>query len=80
MTHYEAIHGQKIPYVVSYLFGTSKVQVVDYMLCIRESIVCTLKDNMVMAQNYMKQQVVQPRFEGSFLEGDKVFLHLQPYK
>ena len=33
-----------------------------------------------MAQNCMKQQADQGRFECQFAEGDQVFLRLQPYK
>jgi hypothetical protein len=39
-----------------------------------------LKDNLVLAQNRMKQQADQGHFERQFVEGDQVFLHLQPYK
>jgi hypothetical protein len=59
MTPYEVVYGQNPPSMVSYLLGTSKVQVVDHMLHTREAILCTLKDNLVMAQNHMKQQVNQ---------------------
>jgi hypothetical protein len=33
-----------------------------------------------MAQNRMKQQADQGRSERQFVEGDQVFLQLQPYK
>ena len=33
-----------------------------------------------MAQNHMKQQVDQGHSECQFIEGDQVFLRLQPYK
>jgi hypothetical protein len=33
-----------------------------------------------MAQNHMKQQADQGRSERQFVEGDQVFLRLQPYK
>ena len=39
-----------------------------------------LKDNLVLAQNRMKQQADQHRSERSFDVGDWVFLRLQPYK
>ena len=39
-----------------------------------------LKDNLVLAQNRMKQQADQHRSERSFDVGDWVFLWLQPYK
>jgi hypothetical protein len=80
MTPFEAVYGQKPPSVLSYLPGTSKVQAVDQTLTVREDILRTLKENLVMAQNRMKQQADQGRSERQFAEGDQVFLRLQPYK
>jgi hypothetical protein len=58
----------------------SKVQEVDTNLTVREAILRALKDNLVMAQNRMKQQADQGCSECHFVEGDQVFLRLQPYK
>jgi hypothetical protein len=80
MTPFEAVYGQKPPSVLSYLPGASKVQAVDLTLTARKAILRTLKENLVMAQNCMKQQADQGRSECQFLEGDQVFLRLQPYK
>jgi hypothetical protein len=80
MTPFEVVYGQKPPSVLSYLPGTSKVQAVDQTLTVREDILHTLKENLVMAQNCMKQQADQVRSERQFSEGDQVFLRLQPYK
>jgi hypothetical protein len=80
MTPFEAVYGQKPPSVLSYLPSTSKVQAVDQTLTVRADILCTLKENLVMAQNRMKQQADQGLSERQFLEGDQVFLRLQPYK
>jgi hypothetical protein len=66
MTPFEVVYGQKPPSVLSYLPGVSKVQAVDQTLTIREAILCTLKDNLVMAQNRMKQQADQGRSERQF--------------
>jgi hypothetical protein len=60
--------------------GFSKVQAVDQMLTVQEVILRTLKENLVMARNHMKQQADQGRSERQFVEGDQVFLRLQPYK
>jgi hypothetical protein len=51
-----------------------KVQEVDQNLIVREAIIRTLKENLVMAQNRMKQQEDQGRSERQFAEGDQVFL------
>jgi hypothetical protein len=80
MTPFEAVYGQKPPFVLSYMPGVSKVQVVDQKLIVREAILHTLKDNLVMAQNHMKQHADQGHSECQFVEGDQVFLQLQPYK
>ena len=60
----------------SYVQGTSKVHTMDRMLHSRKSILCTLKDNLVMTQNQMKQQANQYRSKCSFAKGDEVFHHL----
>jgi hypothetical protein len=70
MTLFEAIYGQKPPSVLSYLPGVSKVQVVDQTLTVREAILRTLKENLVMAQKRMKQQADQGCSERQFAEGD----------
>ena len=49
---------------------------VDPTLTVRESILFTLKENLVMAQNPMKKQADQGHSERQFLEGDQVFLRL----
>ena len=50
------------------------ISVDDQTLTVREDILCTLKDNLVMAHNYMKQQEDQGRSKHQFAEGDQVFL------
>ena len=74
MTPFEAVYGQKPPSVLSYLPGASKVQAVDLTLTAREAILRTLKENLFMAQNHIKQQADQGFFERQFAEGDHVFL------
>jgi hypothetical protein len=74
MIPFEAVYGQKPPSVLSYLPSTSKVQVVDQTHIVREDILRTLKENLVMVKNRMKQQADQGRFEHQFAEGDQVFL------
>jgi hypothetical protein len=65
--------------VLSYMLSVSKVQVVVQNIIVREVVLCTLKENLVMAQNHMKQQVDQGRSKRQFVEEDQVFLRLQPY-
>jgi hypothetical protein len=80
MTPFERVYGQKPPSVLPYMLGVSKVQAVDQTIIVREAILHTLKENLVMDQNHMKQQANQGRSECQFVEGDHVFLRLQPYK
>jgi hypothetical protein len=80
MTPFEVVYGQKPPSILSYLLGISKVQAVDQTLTVREAILHTLKENLVMVQNHMKQQADQGHSECQFEEGDQVFLCLQLYK
>ena len=58
------------------MLGVSKVQAVDQNLTVQHAILCTLKNNLVMNHNRMKQQVDQGFFERQFAEGDQVFLRL----
>jgi hypothetical protein len=80
MMPFEVVYGQNPPSVISYLPGVSMVQAVDQTLTIREAILHTLKENLIMAQNHMNQQEDQSHFQRQFTEGDQVFLQLQPYK
>jgi hypothetical protein len=70
MNPFEEVYGQNTPSILSYFPGVSKVQEVDQTLIVREAILRTLKENSVMAQNRIKQQVDQGRFERQFAEGD----------
>ena len=78
MTPFEAVYEKNSPSVISYLPDVLKVEAVDQTLTIREVILYTLRENLVMAQNLMKQQVDQGPLEHQFVEGDQVFLRLQP--
>ena len=68
------------PTSITYSLRESKVQVVEDHIEHQQQILQLLKDNLNLAQNWMKQQVDQYRSEQSFNVGDWVFLRLQPYK
>jgi hypothetical protein len=70
ITPYEAVYGQQLPSIVSYLPQTFKVQVVESLLHNLQLTLATLKDNLAIAKNCMKQQVDQHRLEWSFEIGD----------
>ena len=58
----------------------SKVQAVEHHIEHQQQVLHLLKDNLMLAQNRMKQQANQHRSEIRFDVGDWVFLWLQPYK
>jgi hypothetical protein len=80
MTPFEEIYGQNPPSILSYMPGVSKVHEVDTNLTICEAILPTLKEKNFMDQNHMKKQENQGHYECHFVEGDQVFLRIQPYK
>jgi hypothetical protein len=80
MIHFEEVYRHKPPTVLPYMSGVSKVQEIDRNLKVRMIILRNLKENLVMAQNRMKQQVDQGHSKHQFVEGDQVFICLQPYK
>jgi hypothetical protein len=66
MNPFEVVYEQNPPSVLSYFPGVSKVQAVDQMLEVREAILHTLKENLVMAQNHIKKQEDQGPSEHQF--------------
>jgi hypothetical protein len=76
MTPFEVVYGQKPPLVLPFLLGVSKVEEVDHNLTVHMNILRTLKDNLAMDQNHMKQQANRGRSKCQFAEGDQVFLCL----
>jgi hypothetical protein len=63
MTPFEVVYGENPPSVLSYMPGVSNAQEVDQTLIVHEAILPTLKENLVMAQNCMKQQNDKGRSE-----------------
>jgi hypothetical protein len=80
MTPFMALYGYQPPSITSYLRENSKVQAMEHHIEHQQQVLQLLKDNLVLAQNRMKQQADQHRSERSFDVGDWVFLRLQPYK
>jgi hypothetical protein len=66
MTPYEEVYGQQTPTINTYILGTSKVQSIDTILQGQTTTLSTLKDNLHMDENRMKQQVDQHRSEWVF--------------
>jgi hypothetical protein len=80
MSPFLALYGYHPPSITSPLKGNTKVQAVEDHIGNQQEVLKLLKDNLVMAQNRMKQQADQHRSEREFEVGDWVFLRLQPYK
>jgi len=78
MTPFMALYGYHPPSITSYLRENSKVQVVKHHIKHKQQVLQLLNDNLMFAQNRMKQQTDQHRSERSFDVGDWVFLWLQP--
>ena len=74
-----ALYWYHPPSITSSPKEKSKVQAVEDHIENQQQILQILKDNLTMAQNYMKQQADQNRSERIFV-GDWVFLRLQSYK
>eukprot|EP00253_Pinus_taeda_P025061 PITA_25061 len=66
MTPFMALYGYQLPSITSYLRENSKVQAVEHHIEHQQQVLQLLKDNLVLAQNKMKQQADQHRSERSF--------------
>jgi hypothetical protein len=80
MSTFLTLYGYHPPSITSPLKGNTKVQAVEDHIGNQKEVLKLLKDNLVMAQNRMKQQVDQHCSEREFEVGDWVFMRLQPYK
>ena len=79
LTPFEAIYGFMPPKLLSYVPGITANDAVDQSLKSREQIIQILRDNLLKSQNQMKLYADKLRTERHFVEGDWVFLRLQPY-
>lgn len=80
MTPFEAIYGIPPPHLLTYIKGTSRLQVVGEYLRDRDTILRELRHNLSMTHLRMKCQVDKKRREVHFDVGDYVYLKLQPYR
>ena len=80
MTHFQALYSYEPPWWKEIIQGSTKVPTVKDQLEDNQRIMQTLKDNLNMVQNCMKQQADQHRTEREFELVDWVFVRLQPYK
>ena len=80
MSPFLALYGYHSPSIKSPLKENTKVQAVEDHIGNQQEVLKLLKENLVMAQNRMKQQADQHRSEREFEVGGWVFMRLQPYK
>ena len=80
MTPFQALYSYEPPRWKEIIQGSTKVPTIKDQLEDNQRIMQTLKDNLTMAQNHMKQQADQHRTEREFELADWVFVRLQPYK
>ena len=80
MTPFQALYGYAPPRSQEIVKGDAKVPVVKSELEENKKIMQVLKDNLIMAQNRMKQQGDLYRTEREFEVADWVFVRLHPYK
>ncbi|KAH9297684.1 hypothetical protein KI387_029366, partial [Taxus chinensis] len=80
MSPFLALYGYHPPSITSSLRGQPWVRAVEEHIQYQQEVLSSLKENLVMAQNHMKQQADQHRTKRHFEVGDWVFVRLQPYK
>jgi hypothetical protein len=80
MSPFLAIYGYNPPSITSPLKGNTNFQAVDEHIGNQQEVLKVLKDNLVLAQNKMKQQEYQYHSEREFDVGYWLFFSLQPYK
>ena len=80
MTPFEAVYGQPLATIHSYVRGETLVAQVKQSLRSRDEILQLLKESLVTAQQRMKINVDHHRHELEFAPGDFVYLRLQPFR
>ncbi|KAH0747437.1 hypothetical protein KY285_009094 [Solanum tuberosum] len=79
-TPFEVLYGKKPPIHLPYLAGESSNDMVDRSLEAREAVIALLKFHLAKAQQNMRDKANKHRSNRQFMEGDWVYLKLQPYR
>ena len=80
MSPFQALYGRTLPTIPQYTRGSTSIQALDEALTTREELLCTLKSNLLVAQNRMMMRANTHHRELSFDVGDMVLVRLQPYR
>lgn len=74
------MYGWDPPHLLSYVGGSSRMDVVDQSLLDRDSILCDVRAKLQQAQNRMKNFYDQGHRDIAFYVGTLVWLHLHTYR
>ncbi|KAJ0490310.1 putative nucleotidyltransferase, Ribonuclease H [Helianthus annuus] len=74
------VYGRLPPKLIPYVPGTTQVQAVDDYLRDRDELLRQLRANLATTQNRMKVLADRKRRELELVEGDLVYIKLQPYR
>lgn len=77
---FKIVYGRAAPNLLTYVLGTSKVDVVDQTLQARDQVIQELRCQLQQAQVRMKNAYDRGRVEKDFFVRDYVYLCLQPYQ
>lgn len=77
---FKIVYGRAAPNLLTYVLGTSKVDVVDQTLQARDQVIQELRCQLQQAQVRMKNAYDRGRVEKEFFVRDYVYLCLQPYQ
>lgn len=80
MTSFQALYGYPPPHFGAFHISNDVLPMTQLTLEEREKMTQALKQNLLKAQNRMKQFAVRGRSEHQFLKGDMSYLKMQPYR
>ncbi|XP_021673610.2 uncharacterized protein LOC110659857 [Hevea brasiliensis] len=80
MAPFDALHGYSPSFLPLIPVDSPTVGAVDTLLQERQQLDKLLRENLLLAQNRMKQQVDKQRSKRQFDVGEWVYLKLQPYR
>ena len=79
-TPFQLVYGREPPSLLNYEMGATQNFEVEAMLLEREKFLSSIKENLLPAQERMKNNADKHRRELEFEVGSKVFLKLRPYR
>ncbi|XP_061375386.1 uncharacterized protein LOC133317533 [Gastrolobium bilobum] len=80
MTPFKAVFGRDPPSILDYVSSDTRLEEVDTALMDRQAILQQLLENLIKAQQAMKERADRKRRDVQYKVGDLVWVHLQPYR